>query len=320
MAISHRFRLDALALLLGIVGVSLLPCFSFAQSPVPAYFGVQVSPPVPPAQNSFPIQINATLVNTPANITQVTVTQDGNVIDVNVYVDHLNGQIFPQPIQVNETAPLLAAGTYTFRYVEFDRNVFSSNDYFPPVVHSALTVTVADPSIVATAVEYYYAQRDHYFMTANPVEIAALDGGVFPGWVRTGQQFLVYQSDPASPGNSLLSPVCRFYGLPSVGLDSHFFSASPGECAAVAARWPDAWLLETSTAFYVFLPEPQYAYPLDPGACPFGTQPLYRLFNNRADINHRYTTSLTIRQQMLDAGWLSEGYGSLGVAMCVNAS
>ena len=88
----------------------------------------------------------------------------------------------------------------------------------------------------------------------------------------------------------------------------------------MSATWPTQWQLETLSAFYVFLPQPQYAYPLDPGACPFGTQPVYRLFNNRRDVNHRYTTSLAIRQQMLDARWVSEGYGALGAAMCVNAS
>jgi serine protease len=169
-------------------------------------------------------------------------------------------------------------------------------------------------------VEYYNPPRDHYFMTANPVEIGALDSGLFLGWVRTSQQLVVYLSNPAMPSASLLSPVCRYYGLPSAGLDSHFFSASPQECAAVAANWPTQWLLETPNAFHVFLPMPQYSYPRDPGACPIGTKPVYRLYNSRADINHRYTTSLMIRQQMIDAGWASEGYGNLGVAMCANNS
>ncbi|MEP7183320.1 MAG: hypothetical protein ABI886_14140, partial [Betaproteobacteria bacterium] len=37
----------------------------------------------------------------------------------------------------------------------------------------------------ATAVEYYWATRDHYFITANPPEIAALDASPPGGWVRT---------------------------------------------------------------------------------------------------------------------------------------
>jgi hypothetical protein len=52
------------------------------------------------------------------------------------------------------------------------------------------------------------------------------------------------------------------------------------------------------------------------GACPSGTIPVYRLWNQRADSNHRYTTSTAIRAQMLAAGYLAEGYGPDGVVMC----
>ena len=52
------------------------------------------------------------------------------------------------------------------------------------------------------------------------------------------------------------------------------------------------------------------------GNCPLESQPIYRLLNNRADVNHRYTTSTSLRSQMIAKGWISEGYGPLGVAMC----
>jgi hypothetical protein len=52
------------------------------------------------------------------------------------------------------------------------------------------------------------------------------------------------------------------------------------------------------------------------GACPSGTAPVYRLWNGRADSNHRYTTDLAIRSQMISRGYIPEGYGALGVAMC----
>jgi len=32
--------------------------------------------------------------------------------------------------------------------------------------------------------------------------------------------------------------------------------------------------------------------------------------------NHRYTTSLAVRSQMLAKGWVSEGLGDNGVTMC----
>ncbi|HTP47086.1 MAG TPA: hypothetical protein VMQ50_09235 [Casimicrobiaceae bacterium] len=119
------------------------------------------------------------LVNTPANVTQVTVIQDGNVIDVSVYVVQLNDQIFPQPIQVNQTAPLLPAGTYTFRFLQYNRNLPDTNYLLPPQIVSTLAVTVADPNIVGSTVEYYNMQRNHYFMTSNSIEIAGLDGEMF---------------------------------------------------------------------------------------------------------------------------------------------
>jgi hypothetical protein len=67
---------------------------------------------------------------------------------------------------------------------------------------------------------------------------------------------------------------------------------------------------ETASAFYVDLPD------LDTGACPTGTVPVYRLWDNRVDTNHRYTTSTAIRDQMLAKGYLAEGYGPDSVAMC----
>ena len=47
---------------------------------------------------------------------------------------------------------------------------------------------------------------------------------------------------------------------------------------------------------------------------------VYRVWDNRADTNHRYTTSLAVRQQMLAAGWVAEGYGPGQVIMCAPAS
>jgi hypothetical protein len=54
------------------------------------------------------------------------------------------------------------------------------------------------------------------------------------------------------------------------------------------------------------------------GACPAGTQPVYRLYNNGmgAAPNHRYTTSLATRAAMLAQGWVPEGYGADAVIMC----
>ncbi len=167
---------------------------------------------------------------------------------------------------------------------------------------SALATNAAPVPVV----EYYWAARDHYFMTANPAEIAALDASAPGGWVRTGQSFGGYAG-----ATGIASRVCRFYIPPAYG-DSHYYSASPDECAGVQVKFP-ALLEESASVFFIDLPD------LTTGACPAGTIPVYRLYNNRADTNHRYTTSLAIRSAMLAKGYLPEGYGLTGVAMCAPA-
>jgi serine protease len=167
---------------------------------------------------------------------------------------------------------------------------------------AALSALMTSASPVPV-VEYYWAARDHYFITVNPAEIAALDASPPGGWVRTGAGFGAY-----AQATGISSRVCRFYIPPLYG-DSHYFSASPEECSGVQVKFP-ALLEETTNAFYIDLPD------LNTGACPAGTVPVYRLYNNRPDTNHRYTTSLATRSQMLAKGYLSEGYGPNGVAMC----
>jgi hypothetical protein len=98
-------------------------------------------------------------------------------------------------------------------------------------------------------VEFYNATRDHYFLTADADEIDALDRGAFAGWQRTGESFKVMRSDAATSGADI--PVCRFYGLPERGLDSHFYAASPAECDFVQHGYDGAWIKEREDAFYV---------------------------------------------------------------------
>jgi hypothetical protein len=59
-----------------------------------------------------------------------------------------------------------------------------------------------------------------------------------------------------------------------------------------------------------------YMYLPTLGTCAAGTVPVYRVFSNRADANHRYTTSRTIRDQMVASGWVAEGDGPDFVVMC----
>ena len=111
----------------------------------------------------------------------------------------------------------------------------------------------------AEVVEYYHEALDHYFITSDANEKRALDSGVQRGWVRTGQTFQVFNPGDARLANSV--PVCRFYGNPARGLDSHFYSATPKECADVRVRFPNHWLLESDAIFRVHgvVPEPACA-------------------------------------------------------------
>ncbi len=62
------------------------------------------------------------------------------------------------------------------------------------------------------------------------------------------------------------------------------------------SNWPDKWILEADAAFGAM----GDTYPFD---CP---HPLFRLYNNRADVSHRYTASQAIRDQMIAQGWVLE--------------
>ena len=155
------------------------------------------------------------------------------------------------------------------------------------------------------AVEYYYAAWNFYFETAFAAEIAALDGGAFGGaWQRTGQTFNVWpQSNPSA------SPTCRFFSTAFAPMSSHFYTPFPTECASL--KTSPAWQYE-AIAFYIQLADAN-------GLCSAGTVPLYRLYNNGMGgaPNHRYTTDLTVFNQMLAAGWQFEGNGNTKVFACV---
>jgi hypothetical protein len=159
----------------------------------------------------------------------------------------------------------------------------------------------------STAVEYDQGSHGQYFLTASPEEIAALDAGVFPGWSRTGESFGVFSLDTASAAN-----VCRFWGGQNYSpKSSHFYTPVASECAIV--KGDPGWQFE-GEVFAVMLPDAV-------GGCAGETVPLYRLHNRSQNgaPDHRYTTNLTIRSEMLAQGWVAEGSG-IGVIGCVPLS
>ena len=96
-------------------------------------------------------------------------------------------------------------------------------------------------------------------------------------------------------------PVCRFY---SSLVNSHFYTGDEEECAILQVE-DHGWEYE-GIAFQALLPAN--------GACPAGTDPVWRLFNNRVaemDSNHRFVASSETYRAMMADGWVGEG-----VAFC----
>lgn len=166
--------------------------------------------------------------------------------------------------------------------------------------------TASIPATAVTSVEFYNAGLDHYFISALAPDIDALDSGRLAGWARTGRSFRVHPTQAS--GGIAVGPVCRIYIPPGRG-DSHFFSASQAECGETIAKFP-FMVLETSSAFFVGLPDPTS------GACLPGEVPVYRVWNNRADSNHRYMTDRALRDSMVAGGGIAEGYGPDQVILC----
>lgn len=155
------------------------------------------------------------------------------------------------------------------------------------------------PTTEVDVVEFYNSQLNHYFQTASGFEAAGIDrGDAGPGWSRTGQSLLAYSVPmPQTQG------VCRFYGTPGIGPNSHFYTIDPGECEWV--KTDPGWTYE-GIAFYAFPPVA--------GSCPADKVPVKRAYNQRwaqNDSNHRFYVYLSA----LPPGWLSEG-----IVMCALSS
>jgi serine protease len=117
-------------------------------------------------------------------------------------------------------------------------------------------------------------------------------------------RFTAWPAGGAQPADA--QPVCRFFGTPGIGPNSHFFTADTVECAAVRRdpRWIDEGI-----SFRARLPAN--------GACAAGDAPLRRLWWAGADATasrHRYVTDPALVAPMIAAGWVLEG-----TVMCVAA-
>ncbi|MEO8487207.1 MAG: hypothetical protein ABI585_12815 [Betaproteobacteria bacterium] len=146
-------------------------------------------------------------------------------------------------------------------------------------------------------VEYFHTVFGHYFMTADPDEIAGLDGGAYGGvFVRTGRELFAY--DGPLPNTA---DVCRFFTTPGTfgAKSSHFYTGDAAECAGLKAN-PN-WIYE-KIAFFIAVPAA--------GTCPIFTTPIYRMYNDgmTGAPNHRFVTSLSIYNDFTtNQGWTGEG-------------
>jgi len=163
----------------------------------------------------------------------------------------------------------------------------------------ALGASAIEPT--ASVVEYYNATLKHFFITAYSDEAAMLDQGtVVKGWTRTGVTWNAW-ANPGDDPNAV--PVCRFFGTPGRGPNSHFYTADANECALVKQN--PGWTFE-AIAFYIEVP--------NNGACAnAATTPVYRSFYPGADVsqsNHRFLSDLTMFERMAPSSILE------GAVMC----
>jgi serine protease len=162
---------------------------------------------------------------------------------------------------------------------------------------------VAPPGTVPV-IEYYHPASDHYFITANPNEIAIYDA-LSASVPRTGEIFYAWTNPALAPVNAV--PVCRFRA--GALINSHYYTADPAQCQYIESHWVGVWNLEYAAAFYVLLPDAN-------GVCAANTLPVYKFFDNRADANQRHTIDLSVRRAMINRAWVPQGVGPNFVAWC----
>ena len=182
------------------------------------------------------------------------------------------------------------------RFIKMDDVVGGREDHMILDVHVPGPGAYADTDVV----EFHNTILDHYFMAASPDEIQAIENGAAgPGWELTNEGFKAWLTPPSDPSFGAV-PVCRFYGVPAGGPNSHFFTAEADECAAVKSA--GGWYYE-GIGFYI--------RPVDAnGQCPAGYLEVNRAYNNgfpRNDSNHRFSTSDSTIRAMADQGWTVEG-------------
>ena len=233
------------------------------------------------------------VIATASNTVSATVTVGASPVGVAITPDGAQAYVVNQnsnSVSVLSTASNAVTATVTVGAIPAAFGLF-------------ITPSAAPLPVATSAIEYYHAAFNHYFITAIPVEIAKLDDGTFVGWARTGLRVNVFAT--ATSGTLV---VCRFFSTAFAPKSSHFYTPFPAECATVKTN-PD-WTYE-GDVFYV-------AVAAADGTCAGATTPVFRLYNNGEGgaPNHRYTTDAAVRDQMIAKGWIVEGNGPGLAFMC----
>ena len=148
-------------------------------------------------------------------------------------------------------------------------------------------------------IEFHDVTDGQYFITADPAEVAYIDaGGLGAAWTRTGMQFKAWSRDETGVAGAL--PVCRFFGTPGVGPNSHFYTAFADECAKVRGdpHWRDEGIAFRALA------------PAADGSCAAGDTAILRLWRAGGDptaSRHRYVSDAALVAPMQAQGWVLEG-------------
>lgn len=150
---------------------------------------------------------------------------------------------------------------------------------------------------------FYNPHLGRYFLTADAAEIELLSRDGHLDWRGLLSGFRVYDRGANVPSSV---PVCRFYDLQT---QSHFISAIASECALISQQSGERWIYESDEVFRVVLPDPAS------GQCPVNQAPVYRLWNP-VDGSHALTPDSVMRADLVADGFIPEGWGPDGVAMC----
>ena len=145
-----------------------------------------------------------------------------------------------------------------------------------------------------TAVEFYCRSADRYLMTRRRHEPSprSTPAACRAGCARARCSMSSRPRRTSIPRQrTLCSASGHGRGAAGAPIDSRSLA-----CDANARRLPNIWPQRSGACLLRHCPTQS------DGSCGIGTVPVYGLYDNRPDLNHRYTASLATRDQLRAAG------------------